>query len=301
MPIQKLVQSSQRRGVGNMPKPLAGGHELLLTHQELSGSGEDHRALRRLEHIFLQRQSQKDKQFVEEPKSFIHRPEEGVGNDSSFGDRRPSAVYQLQISSRSVQRTPEEAERSQEPSRQGKRKSQLAQTLPTRVQDPQSGAFSHGQCLQYGQDSYGIHSRGAGKDEQDLSMEIIQEIRFVKTSINVEIGKIDAKLTQITLDINDLEKNAKHSAEMHKSVISKLELLTNTCDRIESKYHVQDDEMEDFSTRNMNDQLRVLKDYFLLVAENTSKFATHLARSDSKTKKLKEEILAQVEQIHKNY
>ncbi|MBW0581892.1 hypothetical protein O181_121607 [Austropuccinia psidii MF-1] len=34
MPIQKLVQSSQRRGVGNMIKPLAGGHELLITHQE---------------------------------------------------------------------------------------------------------------------------------------------------------------------------------------------------------------------------------------------------------------------------
>ncbi|MBW0501319.1 hypothetical protein O181_041034 [Austropuccinia psidii MF-1] len=37
VPIQKLVQRSQRRGVGNMPKPLAGGHELLLTRQELSG------------------------------------------------------------------------------------------------------------------------------------------------------------------------------------------------------------------------------------------------------------------------
>ncbi|MBW0505623.1 hypothetical protein O181_045338, partial [Austropuccinia psidii MF-1] len=46
-PIQKLVQRSKRRGVGNMPKPFAGGHELLLTHQELSGSGEDHRTLRR--------------------------------------------------------------------------------------------------------------------------------------------------------------------------------------------------------------------------------------------------------------
>ncbi|MBW0565130.1 hypothetical protein O181_104845 [Austropuccinia psidii MF-1] len=42
MPIQRLVHSSQRRGVGNMAKPLAGGHELLLTHQELSASGEDH-------------------------------------------------------------------------------------------------------------------------------------------------------------------------------------------------------------------------------------------------------------------
>ncbi|MBW0554269.1 hypothetical protein O181_093984 [Austropuccinia psidii MF-1] len=55
-------------------------------------------------------------------------------------------------SSRSVQkqaqRTSEEAERSQEPSGKGKRQSQLVQTLPTRVQDPQIGAFIHGQCLQ---------------------------------------------------------------------------------------------------------------------------------------------------------
>ncbi|MBW0523222.1 hypothetical protein O181_062937 [Austropuccinia psidii MF-1] len=80
-----------------------------------------------------------------------------------------------------------------------------------------------------------------------------------------------------------------------------MELLTNTCERIESKYHVQDDEMEDFSTKNINEKVRVLKDYVLAVAENTSQFATQLARSDSERKKLKEEILAQVEQIHKNY
>ncbi|MBW0593780.1 hypothetical protein O181_133495 [Austropuccinia psidii MF-1] len=123
-----------------MPKPLAGAHELLLTHQELSGSGEDHRTLGSLEPIVLQRQGQKDEKFVEEPKSFIHRPEERVGNDSSFGDRGPSGVYQFQTSSRSVQgqdqRTLEEAKSSQERSKQGQRQSQLAQTLPTRVQDP---------------------------------------------------------------------------------------------------------------------------------------------------------------------
>ncbi|MBW0550077.1 hypothetical protein O181_089792 [Austropuccinia psidii MF-1] len=65
MPVQTLAQSSQRRRVGNMPKPLAGGHELLLTHQELSGSGEDHRTLRSLEPIVLKRQGQKDKELVE--------------------------------------------------------------------------------------------------------------------------------------------------------------------------------------------------------------------------------------------
>ncbi|MBW0581487.1 hypothetical protein O181_121202 [Austropuccinia psidii MF-1] len=50
-------------------------------------------------------------------------------------------------SSRSVQRqaprTSEEADRSQKPSRKGKRQSELAQTLPTGVQDPQIEAFSH--------------------------------------------------------------------------------------------------------------------------------------------------------------
>ncbi|MBW0530187.1 hypothetical protein O181_069902 [Austropuccinia psidii MF-1] len=102
--VQKLAQRSQRRGVGNMPKPLAGGHELLLTRKELSGSGEDHRAVKRMEPIVLQRQGQKYEKLVEQPKSFIHRPEEGVGNDSILGERRLSGVYQLQKCPKTIQR-----------------------------------------------------------------------------------------------------------------------------------------------------------------------------------------------------
>ncbi|MBW0554241.1 hypothetical protein O181_093956 [Austropuccinia psidii MF-1] len=75
IPIQELVQSSKREGVGNMAKPLTGGHELLLTHQDLSESGEYHRTLRRLDPIVFQRQGQKDEELVEKSKSFIHRPE----------------------------------------------------------------------------------------------------------------------------------------------------------------------------------------------------------------------------------
>ncbi|MBW0512881.1 hypothetical protein O181_052596 [Austropuccinia psidii MF-1] len=103
VPIQKLVQSSKRGGVGNMPKPLAAAHELLLTHKEFSGSGEDNRTLRRMEPIFLQRQSKKDKELFEEPRAFICRLEETIENDPRFG-RRPSGVYKLQTSSRSIQR-----------------------------------------------------------------------------------------------------------------------------------------------------------------------------------------------------
>ncbi|MBW0590775.1 hypothetical protein O181_130490 [Austropuccinia psidii MF-1] len=79
---------------------------------------------------------------------------------------------------RQAQRTSEETERSQEPSRQGKSQSQLAQTLPTRVQDFQTGAFSHGQCVQYGQDSHGTYIQGAGKYEENISTQIVDEIHF---------------------------------------------------------------------------------------------------------------------------
>ncbi|MBW0583420.1 hypothetical protein O181_123135 [Austropuccinia psidii MF-1] len=59
--------------------------------------------------------------------------------------------------------------------------------------------------------------------------------------------------------------------------------------------------MEDFSISNINDQLKLLKDHVLEIAENTNQFATHLAKSDSERQKLKNEIIANVEQIHKNY
>ncbi|MBW0486524.1 hypothetical protein O181_026239 [Austropuccinia psidii MF-1] len=180
-------------------------------------------------------------------------------------------------SSRSVQgqaqRTSEETERSQEPSGQRKRQSKLEQTLPTRVQDPPIGTFSSEKCLQCSQNSYGCHSQEEGKYEQDSSMQIIQEIQFFKTIINVELGKIDTKLTKITFDVNDLKNNDRNSSEWNKSTITKLDTITNTCDRIE----------------------------ILKIIENTNQFATPLAKGDSEKKKLKNEIIANVEKSHKNY
>ncbi|MBW0568651.1 hypothetical protein O181_108366 [Austropuccinia psidii MF-1] len=305
MPIQKLVQSSQRRGVGDMPKPLAGGHELLLTHQEPSGSGEDHRTLRRLEPTVLQRQGQKDKEFAEKPKSFIHRPEERVGNDFSFGDRGPSGVYQLQPSSKSVegqaQRTSEEAERSQKASKQGKMQIQLAQTLPTRVQDPQIGAFSHGQCIQHGQYFDGIYSQRAGKDEQNFSKEIIDQIHSFQSNIHVALGKFDAMMNNVTSNMSELKRNDKRYPEWYQVANARIDSINNTCNRIESTCQVQNEEMEDLSIFKMNDQYKILKYHVLEIVEITNKFATHLAKSDNERQKQKNEIIANVEQIHKNY
>ncbi|MBW0565366.1 hypothetical protein O181_105081 [Austropuccinia psidii MF-1] len=59
--------------------------------------------------------------------------------------------------------------------------------------------------------------------------------------------------------------------------------------------------MQDISILNINDQLRNLKDHVLEIINNTNQFATHWAKSDSERQKLKNEIIANVEQINKNY
>ncbi|MBW0586798.1 hypothetical protein O181_126513 [Austropuccinia psidii MF-1] len=147
----------------------------------------------------------------------------------------PVASTSSRSVSRQAQRTSEEAERSQEPSKQVQRQSQLAQTLPTRVQDCQIGAFSHGQCIQHGQNSDVIHIQGAEKDEQDISMQIIQQIHFVKSSIDVELGKFDAMINKITSDISELKRNDKKHTEWYQLTNVRLNSIINTCDKIESK------------------------------------------------------------------
>ncbi|MBW0492984.1 hypothetical protein O181_032699 [Austropuccinia psidii MF-1] len=101
--------------------------------------------------------------------------------------------------------------------------------------------------------------------------------------------------------MNDKKNNNKHSAELHKSITVKPDLSSNTYDRIERKYQLQDDIMEDIHTPNINDKLKILKNHVLKVVDNTNQFSIHLARSDSERQKLKDEIIANVEQTYKSY
>ncbi|MBW0584570.1 hypothetical protein O181_124285 [Austropuccinia psidii MF-1] len=132
-------------------------------------------------------------------------------------------------------------------------------------------------------------------------MQIIDEIHFVKSSIDVGLAKFDAKLNKIILDMSELKRNEKTYTEWYQLTNVRLDSITDTCDRIESKLQVQNDEMEDLSILNINDQLIILKDHVLQITKNTNQFATHLAKSDSERQKLKNKIIANVEQIHKNY
>ncbi|MBW0565038.1 hypothetical protein O181_104753 [Austropuccinia psidii MF-1] len=101
--------------------------------------------------------------------------------------------------------------------------------------------------------------------------------------------------------MSELKRNDKKYTEWYQLTNVKLDSITNTCDRIESKCQVKNDEMEDLSILNINDQLRILKDHVLEITKNTNQFATHLAKSESERQKLKNEIISNVEQIHKNY
>ncbi|MBW0484608.1 hypothetical protein O181_024323 [Austropuccinia psidii MF-1] len=59
--------------------------------------------------------------------------------------------------------------------------------------------------------------------------------------------------------------------------------------------------MEDLSIFNINDKLEILKNHVLARINNTNQFATHLEKSDSERQKLKNEIIANVDKINKNY
>ncbi|MBW0547471.1 hypothetical protein O181_087186 [Austropuccinia psidii MF-1] len=128
---------------------------------------------------------------------------------------------------RQAQRTSEKVERSQKQSSQGKMKSQLSQTLPTRVQDSQARAFSHGQCVQYGHKSYGVHRKRAVKDEKNLSTQIIDEITLNKSSIDLKLGKFDAKFNKLTSNIYDSNKNDRTCTEWNKVSNARLESISS--------------------------------------------------------------------------
>ncbi|MBW0583538.1 hypothetical protein O181_123253 [Austropuccinia psidii MF-1] len=59
--------------------------------------------------------------------------------------------------------------------------------------------------------------------------------------------------------------------------------------------------MKDLSISNINHQLKIPKNHVLEIVDNSNLFSPHLARSDNERQKLKDEIIAHVEQIPNNY
>ncbi|MBW0529654.1 hypothetical protein O181_069369 [Austropuccinia psidii MF-1] len=101
--------------------------------------------------------------------------------------------------------------------------------------------------------------------------------------------------------MSELNRNDKENTEWYQFTNVRLDSIINTCNRIENTCQVQNGEMEDIFIFKMNDQLKILQDHVLKIVENINYFATHLAKSDSERQNSKNEIIANVEQIHENY
>ncbi|MBW0494613.1 hypothetical protein O181_034328 [Austropuccinia psidii MF-1] len=151
----------------------------------------------------------------------------------------------------------------------------MAQTLPTRVKNPQIEAFSSGQCVQYGRNSYGVCSQGTMKDEPDLSTQIMDGAECIKSIIDVKFNNFDKELKKLTSNINQLRNNDRTSTEWCKVINERLESIPNTCDGIENKCEVQNVHLDSISTNNINDHITILKDHVLDIAHRKNLFDTH--------------------------
>ncbi|MBW0461771.1 hypothetical protein O181_001486 [Austropuccinia psidii MF-1] len=164
VPGQILVHRSQERGVGNMTNPLEGGYELLFTHQEKTIE-----LLGGWNLFSFKDKVKKRKNWLKSQSLLSIDQKRELEMTPALDEEGP--VASTSSSFRSVQK---QAQRTSEEERsQGQRQIQLAQTLPTRVEDPQIRALSHVKHIKYGQNSYGIHSQAAGKDKQDFSIQIM--------------------------------------------------------------------------------------------------------------------------------
>ncbi|MBW0541395.1 hypothetical protein O181_081110 [Austropuccinia psidii MF-1] len=274
MPIQTLVQSSQRRGVRNMPKPLAGAMNSYLHIKSSLGQEKTIELLGGWSPL-----SCKDKLWRQRPQWHVPAPN------------------QLQ---KYPKTSPKDLRRNREVPRTIKARAKakpIGTDLTHRGTGPPNWILQLWTGVHHGQNSNVIFTQGAGEDEKDLSM----RINHVQRSINVEIGKLDSKLTKITLDINDLKRHDKKYTEWYELTNAKFDSIINACSRVESTCQIQNDEMGDISIFKINYQLKILQDHVLKIVENTNQFATHLAKSDSERQKLKNEIILNVEQIHKNH
>ncbi|MBW0583537.1 hypothetical protein O181_123252 [Austropuccinia psidii MF-1] len=180
-----------------MPKPLAGRHELLLTHEELCGSGEDHRNVRRVEHIVLKDKVKKIKNWLKNQISSSLDQKKELEMTLVWEKEGPVVSTSSKPATEMSKYKPKGPQKKKKGPKnhegKGKGKDNWHRPYPQGYRSHQIGTFSSGQCFKYGQNSYRIHSKREGKDEQDFSMQLIDEIQFVRSSIDVELDKCDAK------------------------------------------------------------------------------------------------------------
>ncbi|MBW0491779.1 hypothetical protein O181_031494 [Austropuccinia psidii MF-1] len=132
-------------------------------------------------------------------------------------------------------------------------------------------------------------------------MQKIDKFRYIKHILDVKFNNFDEELNKLTSNTNNLGNNDRSLTEWCKVTRESIESTSNTCEKIENKCEVKNDELANIPINHINDKLTTLKDHVLEIVDNTNVFAIHLAQNEGERQKLTNEIIAHIDQIHKNY
>ncbi|MBW0570314.1 hypothetical protein O181_110029 [Austropuccinia psidii MF-1] len=265
--VQKLVYGSKTAQLGTSPKSLDRHHELISSSEKAHGARKDRGTLEGLDTHVLQRTSPTDKILVEKPKHVIRGSEEEVGpRKGQHPSGSSPSIHQQRSASTSAKQAQvisKDQSEGQEKGK-GKGKAQMEQTLPSELQNFQEREDSHGQCVQYGENSYGIQKQGRGKIEPIFpkGIDLVKSVTQFE-SCNKEIMKelktfeyIQQKLGNEILQVKETKKTIFGLENVNKDNILS---LTQICARMESKVTLlnqPDDNSISFITRQLK-ELRI--------------------------------------------
>ncbi|MBW0509006.1 hypothetical protein O181_048721 [Austropuccinia psidii MF-1] len=166
-----------------------------LQVKKFMGPEKTEELLKGLDTHVLQRTSPTDKSLVENKKHVIRGTEEEVGPREGKQPSGSSPSLDKQNSASTSAKQAEENPKDQQEGKakcKGKGKAQVEQALPTELQDSQEREDSHGKCVQYGKNSYGIQKQGRGKIEPIFSKELdlLKQVNQIETCDKEIITKL---------------------------------------------------------------------------------------------------------------
>ncbi|MBW0479074.1 hypothetical protein O181_018789 [Austropuccinia psidii MF-1] len=153
VPVKKLVQLSQGRDVGNITKPLEGGMNSYLHIKRFLGQERTIEILGAWSSLSFKAKVKKIKKWLKNQSILSIDKRKELKMTPALEKEGPVASNNSKPNPEVSEDKPNGPYKKHRAPKNNKGIANL-QTLPTRVKDPQVGAFSCGQCIQYFQNPY---------------------------------------------------------------------------------------------------------------------------------------------------
>ncbi|MBW0507462.1 hypothetical protein O181_047177 [Austropuccinia psidii MF-1] len=300
-PVQTVLHSVQRQGLGNVAPNTPRSDELLAHPEKVPQRGGNSEILQWMESTIIQTSNQKD---------------QGVPCQKEGGNqgRSPSSFYQKAPSQPTSPRREEEQEK------------ELEKTIFPKLQDSKNPKGCHGQCIQHGQNFDGIQRQRGAKNETTpfpkeitLSPDVVNTVTELKNSILplkdiknnlLSLQEINNSLSSLTKTVVKNQKesdNIKFMVENNKPKV----LIDNTQKLIQGQQElykytkdIKDKTLTinyDVSIDNPTEKLKKLSISVEKFEEKTSShqelFLDHGERSDEARMHLKHDIQSEIRLI----